>query len=234
MASKTDYKNMHPYKFSISFRIKHPSRDLSEVYALLGNVEDFGPGRIWRAGDERETPKGRKVEGHYSDSYCYLQLSRESHEQLTSVMERAVEKLSQHRDTLADVVESGGELSFFIGWFTGTHSGEALPYQLLRKLSDLKISLELDIYSEGDPIDKWRNHSANGMVMSSTTKTTTDVGSYRPVLHANLVNGLVILVFPFFLTLPHLVSGLVEHHELIGLAGVLGYGHSGSSSTCWV
>jgi hypothetical protein len=42
---------------------------------------------------------------------------------------------------------------------------------------------------------------------------------YRPKRLYNLLNGLVILLFPLLLTLPHLASGMIESHELQGLAG---------------
>jgi hypothetical protein len=47
-----------------------------------------------------------------------------------------------------------------------------------------------------------------------------NVKAYKPDKSANALNGLVLISLVFFLlTLPHLVSGIIEKHELQGLVG---------------
>jgi hypothetical protein len=107
---------MYPYEFTLSFRITHPSQDLSKVHAMLGSIPGFTPGRIWKVGDARKTPKGNKLEGHYPNSYCYLEIKNKAQsddESLSSAIEDAMGQLRQHKSALQEIVKTGGELNFF-------------------------------------------------------------------------------------------------------------------------
>lgn len=142
---------MYPYEFTVSFRVSHPSQDLSPIYAMLGAIPGFAPGRIWKAGEERKTPKGEKLKGCYPNSYCYLNIQSKTQsvdESLSSAVEGAMDQIWPYKSALQEVVKTGGELSFFIGWFIGSNSGDTFDYQLLRQLAAMNISLEFDIYSE--------------------------------------------------------------------------------------
>jgi hypothetical protein len=48
-------------KFKISFQIKHPKENL-EIAAKKLSIHPF---RIWSSGSQRETPKGKKLDGEY-------------------------------------------------------------------------------------------------------------------------------------------------------------------------
>ncbi len=55
--------------------------------------------------------------------------------------------LELHSDYLKHFAATGGQIEYFIGWFTTDVSGgDTLSWDLLARLSKLKISLALDVY----------------------------------------------------------------------------------------
>ncbi len=64
---------MCEHYYGISFRVTHPSKDLSTVGPKLG----IKPFRLWKVGDPRSTPKGDKLEGLYANSYICIRLQLE-------------------------------------------------------------------------------------------------------------------------------------------------------------
>src|SRR5215831_4263196 len=104
---------MNPYQFSLSLRIKHPERDLSDLYEKLSAASMLKPKRIWKAGDVRMTQDGRTLEGKYTESYCYFSIfdePRDSNvETLSSAIERVTEALLQYKADLDNHTDSGGK-----------------------------------------------------------------------------------------------------------------------------
>jgi len=41
---------------------------------------------------------------------------------------------------------TGGQISFFVGWFLDAHAGESFSDQILKEMADLRIALDLNIY----------------------------------------------------------------------------------------
>ncbi len=144
---------MHPYEFNISFRLTHPTEDLTQIYQKLSLVSDFLPRRIWKAGDERKSQQGKRLGGYYEKSYCYFDLNtglqKSTSQSLTSVIENILTRLTPFKDVLEKFCGNAGQLEFFIGLYVVENAGETLPVTLLKKLSDFQIGLALDIYPPG-------------------------------------------------------------------------------------
>ena len=146
---------MHPYTYTLSFRISHPERDLADAYARLGKLQGFTPGRIWKAGESRSTPTGLPLEGKYEVSYCHFKLfdsdsenvQTSEHAGLATTIDRALDILLQEKELLLEISSSGSNLEFFIGWYIGSNSGEMFDLALLQKLTELRIALSFDVYS---------------------------------------------------------------------------------------
>lgn len=58
----------------------------------------------------------------------------------------AVASLQTHRSILNSLTSSGAKLSFLIGWFSVGDSGEIVESVTLRSLTDLGISLDINVY----------------------------------------------------------------------------------------
>jgi len=133
---------MGPQETVLSFRISHPSHDLSEVCRSLG----LEPSRIWKKGDEwpeRGRTNGRKPES----SYCTITLGNRSRDPpLDKKIAAALELLKPHKAMLQRLSSSGGKFNFFVGWFLDDHTGESFDPQLMATIADLRIELQWDIY----------------------------------------------------------------------------------------
>jgi hypothetical protein len=150
---------------ALSLRIRHPSADLAEFCRGLGLL----PKRAWRAGESRTTPQGRPLPGAWPNSYCTVDLGRRFK---VAVLPRKIEdiakKLKPFRTALAEIRQTGGEVSLFVGWFVvGLNSAETLSWELLDQLAELRISLELDIYGAGPEPEEARPEAASASTLHS-------------------------------------------------------------------
>jgi Domain of unknown function (DUF4279) len=133
---------MKRQRIKLSLRIKHPTRDLSSVCQTLG----LRPVNIWKAGEERRTPKGNKIGGIREDSRCSIEFEHSQRDPLPKQIEAALMLLQPHRAMLRRLSTTGGAISFYVGWFFDESDGEAFSSELLRTMADLRIALELNIY----------------------------------------------------------------------------------------
>lgn len=129
-------------KFRISFQIKHPEENLEIAAKKMG----INPFRIWRAGSQRETPKGKMLDGKYDYSYCCLRLENREGLCGSDLIASFLEELEKHHKYWSDLSSSGGKLSLVIFNEKDKSSYvDEFDWQLLDRLSKLKISLGFDI-----------------------------------------------------------------------------------------
>ena len=79
------------------------------------------------------------------ESYCCIPISKDGTD-LPTGLTMATERLRPYTDYLVQLHEQGVEASFFVGWYSGWNSGDALDWKILNGLAGLHISLELDFY----------------------------------------------------------------------------------------
>src|SRR5262249_48935926 len=124
--------------YTVSLRVEHPELDLSVVPASLG----LSAKHIWRAGDERRTPKGTVLRALRDNSYCIIDFegSGRLRDQLNSVLS----KLSAQRPLFENITSSGGRISLFVGWFSSGDSGETIDSAILNRMGELYLGLDLN------------------------------------------------------------------------------------------
>ena len=135
----------------LSLHFTHPARDLAAVCDAL----QLAPKVIWKAGDQRSTPKGNRLKGVHSSSYCSIDLGASRRKPLAKQIESALALLQPHRRTLRRLSSTGGRISLFIGWFCDAHTGDALEHHLLGQAADLRIAIDLNVYVS-DSLNKSR------------------------------------------------------------------------------
>lgn len=128
----------------LSFRVHHPSADLSAVAERIGDAFDMDPEVVWRSGepDPHAKPAGQLRRG----SYCVVPLP-DDEGTVVSGLEDALRALTPLRDELARLVASGGRLDFFVGLFVDSMMGLALRPEVLARLAEAQIELQIDIYA---------------------------------------------------------------------------------------
>ena len=139
---------MHPYTYSISLRLHHPSIDPAEITQALG----LKPKRAWKAGDTRQTPKGMPLEGIYRESYWYTDLIQDGeHSSEGTLIEEYLDyfakQLAPSRDFFARIRSEGGRVELSIGLYNDRNFGFELPPSLLSAAADIGLSLLFDIYA---------------------------------------------------------------------------------------
>jgi hypothetical protein len=133
---------MGAFRYELSFRMEHPHEDLIVTCKKLGMI----PHRVWRAGEQRMTPKGAPLEGPHKNSYCAVTLEHVPETSLSESIVALLESLRTHKHLLGQLKASGGSFNVFVGWFSEGNSGERFDASLLREMGELGISLDLDIY----------------------------------------------------------------------------------------
>jgi hypothetical protein len=141
---------MNSYQYDISLRVRHPSLDPAEITSALG----LNPSRFWRTGEARTAPKGKPLEGKYSDSYWTAKLVKGQwpDKSLAVVINELVDQLARHQGLFQRIRTEGGRVEFFVGWFFQGNSGYVFDCDLLARMAVLKIDLSLDVYPP-DPGD---------------------------------------------------------------------------------
>jgi len=141
---------MNPFRYRFSLRLRHPTMDPKDISSALGMKPHFQ----WMAGKGRTTPKGDPLEGVNAVTYwCSEGIEGEGFDLAGSLSSHLL-ALEARRPFFADFVLTGGSIDYFVAWFTdGLNTGATLPWQLLKRLSDLRIDLDLDVYGTRSPSD---------------------------------------------------------------------------------
>ncbi|MEO8627739.1 MAG: hypothetical protein ABI612_06500 [Betaproteobacteria bacterium] len=120
----------------VSFRLKHPTLDLSAIAQSVG----LPIARIWTAGERRITPKGDPLDGVHPGSYCAFRV--ESSEGTIPAAIKIVDTalhvaVHSHRNL------QGQELEKSL-YCTIMGEGEFLDLESLRQLINWGIELGID------------------------------------------------------------------------------------------
>ena len=131
-------------RFKLSLRIRHPSIDPALITDRLGLTQT----NSFRFGERRSTPKGELLEGVNKESLWFLRVPAEHHTCISESTRGLNEILKPHQDFLRTIVEQGGVVEYFIGWFVDANDGDILDWTLLSDCAQLRISISLDVYGE--------------------------------------------------------------------------------------
>lgn len=136
--------SMENCKFKVSLHLKHADGDLEPLAVNLG----LKPFRIWKAGSQRATPKGKILNGQYDHSYCCVRLENKKKSSVSELVSKLLDKMEIDYEQWIDFSVSGGELSLIV--FNEEdeaerHYVDEFDWQLLGRLSKLRISLGFDV-----------------------------------------------------------------------------------------
>jgi len=135
---------MYPFDYAVSLQVSHPTKDLEAVTKELGLL----PQTCWRSGEPKKTPQGELLAGVRAESYWSYRFEHPDGISLSDFLESVANKLKVHEQFLQSLSLAGGSLRLFIGWFSGSNSGDQFTWELLNKLAGLRIGLSFDVYGE--------------------------------------------------------------------------------------
>jgi hypothetical protein len=95
-------------------------------------------------------PKGTPLQGFYKDTYWSHEVKNEQNTSLSESLEKFLMSLVPYKDFLHEIHSTGGRMECFIGWFSGSNSGEVFDNALLSLFGDLRVDLALDVYGQSD------------------------------------------------------------------------------------
>ncbi|KQT60796.1 hypothetical protein ASG52_16195 [Methylobacterium sp. Leaf456] len=138
---------MHPYRYRIGLRIRHPELVASVICAELLPLV---PRRVWDVGAPRTAPNGRPLGGVNEETYATFFVSKGEGD-LAEALTEAAERMEPYRQHFAAWRASGGDIEFFVGWFMeGSNVGDVFAPELLAQLGGLGIALSLDLYERAE------------------------------------------------------------------------------------
>ena len=137
---------MGEYTYRLSFSADHDYMDLSILPQTLGMAAD----RLWTVGDIRKAPNGRAQGGNYKYSYCCIDIPAPADVELPTLMGKLLDDLESHKDLLNRLAADGVKFKFFVGWFSDFNSRDVFEWQLLGRMADLRVSLDIDFYGPDD------------------------------------------------------------------------------------
>lgn len=135
---------MYPFRYSVSLRVWHPNADPRRISEGLG----LQPNTSHRAGEAKRTPAGDLLKGVYKQTYWCCELEHPEEVELNAFLEEVTDRLAPHEGFVKQICTTDGTVELFVGWYSGSNSGQEFGWQLLRKLGDLRVRLSLDIYSD--------------------------------------------------------------------------------------
>lgn len=142
---------MNPYDYKISFRLRHPSLNLTTVSQKLSQLlPGISMGTLWNAGEEKITPRGRKLGTLNHESVMSFAFSHEAETSDQKTLEQSISetliKLKPCAGLFHSFAKEGGSIEFFIGVFMDRNSGIIFKPELMRRIAALHAEIQLDIY----------------------------------------------------------------------------------------
>ncbi len=134
---------MDTYKYCLSLRIWHPSRDPREFSNALGLKPDYTD----TAGKQR-VRKGKQLDYIAERTYWSHQYGPNSNSQdLEEAISEKAHSLLKYKGFFAGIYNEGGKLELFVGLMPEAFNcGFELSPELQKLCSDLNLGLSFDIY----------------------------------------------------------------------------------------
>jgi hypothetical protein len=146
---------MNSYTYTISLGLRHPFLSLNEEYNTLSQIPMIIAGRLMDIGQKRTNLKGQLLEGLYSDSRCVFDFAdykadwqNSNTRSLPQGIEDILERLYSCREIFHSVNGSGGESYLSIGVKVDKMSGYIFEVELMKKLVEAGLSIELHLYPQ--------------------------------------------------------------------------------------
>lgn len=134
---------MYEFTYDVSLDVRHPDMDPDDISHCMGSE----PSRKARAGERITNPEGTILDSVWPETCWSLDLPHPKGMWLSDFLELVVRKLTPHKEFFAKVRSMGGQAILRVAWFTPALSGDTLGCDLLRRLGELHLDIDLHVYA---------------------------------------------------------------------------------------
>ena len=124
------------------FLLIHPSADPSDITREM----DLAPGRSWRCGEPRFTPKGTPLEGVWRDTRWSHGFELDKEATIETAIAHALDKLAVASPFLATLRGTGGTAELIISLPGDTYQGASVSAERLKALAELGVGLGIEVF----------------------------------------------------------------------------------------
>ncbi|TJZ77339.1 hypothetical protein [Chitiniphilus eburneus] len=128
----------------ISIRLMHKN---SSVEAISRGMREQPTGSH-EAGKPRFTPKGKRLNGFYTETHWFYRLEGRDDSNVDLAVEAANLWLEERGDFVKEFVCSGGTVDYYITLGAGRFCAFELPLNLINKCAELGVSLGVEVFLE--------------------------------------------------------------------------------------
>jgi hypothetical protein len=154
---------MYPYTYRIRFLFVHPTLDFTPIRNELSKIPGLNSSRVTTSGQERYTHTGKKLSGTYRDSRWGFNFEttenwrKSENERIPDAISSIVSNLLPHKDLLVKLSDDGADLQLIVSWYVDRNVADRLPLELMRTLSELRLTLWFDLYPRDFSADTMRH-----------------------------------------------------------------------------
>ena len=130
--------------FNIRLLIRHKDFDPSLITSQL-NLE---PSISQMSGDNRYTPKGRKLDGQYTESRWNYTWEFKHNQRVAEELKSIVKKLLLHRDFMKNIINTKGSVELIINLPGSVNNGFCIDKEVIEVLNDIGIELGFEVFPE--------------------------------------------------------------------------------------
>ena len=123
------------FHFAVSLRISHPSMEPEVISKRLG----LTPKTAWKVGDQWKNPCGPCTANKHRETYWSYPCLIPKELRLSDFLKVFLEQIEEHKGFFQEIRATNGSVELFVGWFSGSNSGDTFRCQLLEKLADLQV-----------------------------------------------------------------------------------------------
>lgn len=131
---------------NVSIRAWHPQMSATHVSSHLG----LDPEYFTSIGDPRAAPNGRLLGGVNEQTYVCARLVYKECVELGAQLSDCYEDLRERHAFIHEIVESGGEVEFYVSIFLKGLGGFCLDPELVKKFAVLGIGLSVELYPDDE------------------------------------------------------------------------------------
>ena len=114
--------------------------------SIITREFDLSPSVCQMAGDLRKTPRGRSLEGVYSETKWGASIESKNFKDISGGIKQAIHRLSKNSERLARIHAEGGNVTLIVNLPGDINIGDIFMPDLLRRFADLHIGLGVEVF----------------------------------------------------------------------------------------